>query len=74
MNDFAGARAGPMWTPPHLGELIRESMDDVGWKMSTWAPTISLPAEKGNEFDVPVELQGPRRNHLHPAVSKNSRY
>ena len=26
MNDIAGERVGPMLNPPHLGELIRESM------------------------------------------------
>ena len=30
MNDTASDRVGPMQNPPHLGELIRESMDDVG--------------------------------------------
>ena len=30
MNDIANDRIGPMLNPPHLGELIRESMDDVG--------------------------------------------
>ena len=27
MNDIASDRVGPMQNPPHLGELIRESMD-----------------------------------------------
>ena len=31
MNDNARYRVGPMLNPPHLGELIRESMDEVGW-------------------------------------------
>ncbi len=31
MNDIAGQRVGPMLNPPHLGELIRESMDEAGW-------------------------------------------
>ena len=29
MNDIANERAGPMLNPPHLGELIRETMDEV---------------------------------------------
>ena len=29
MNDIASDRVGPMLNPPHLGELIRESMDEV---------------------------------------------
>ncbi len=33
MNDIAGDRVGPMLNPPHLGELIRKSMDDVGWNV-----------------------------------------
>ena len=37
MNDIAGERAGPMANPPHLGELIRESMDDVGWNVTETA-------------------------------------
>ena len=31
MNKIASERVGPMLNPPHLGELIRESMDAVGW-------------------------------------------
>ena len=30
MNDIASDRVGPMLNPPNLGELIGESMDDVG--------------------------------------------
>ncbi len=30
MSEIAGDRIGPTRNPPHLGELIRESMDDVG--------------------------------------------
>ena len=29
MNDIANDRVGPMQNPPHLGELIRECMDEV---------------------------------------------
>lgn len=31
MNDTASDRDGPMQNPPHLGERICESMNDVGW-------------------------------------------
>ena len=31
MNDIVNDRVGPMLYPPHLGELIPESMDEVGW-------------------------------------------
>ena len=34
MNDIANDRVGPMQDPPHPGELIRESMDDVGWNVT----------------------------------------
>ena len=29
MNDVAEDQVGQMINPPHIGELIRESMDDV---------------------------------------------
>ena len=34
MNDIANDRVGPMQNPPHLGELIRESMNDMGWNVT----------------------------------------
>ncbi len=40
MNDIAGDRVGPMLNPPHLGELIRESMDDVGWNVTGTASRL----------------------------------
>ena len=45
MNDIANNRAGPMQNPPHLGELIRESMDDVGWNVTETA--ARLGCERG---------------------------
>ena len=45
MNDVAGDRVGPMLNPPHLGELIRESMDDVGWNVTETA--VRLGCERG---------------------------
>ena len=45
MNDIAGKRVGPMLNPPHLGELIRESMDDVGWNVTETA--ARLGCERG---------------------------
>ena len=45
MHDIAGERVGPMRNPPHLGELIRESMDDVGWNVTTTA--ARLGCERG---------------------------
>ncbi len=34
VDETASERVGPMRNPPHLGELIRESMDDVGWSVT----------------------------------------
>ena len=40
MNDITGNRVGPMLNPPHLGELIRESMDEVGWNVTETAARL----------------------------------
>ena len=45
MNKIASERVGPMLDPPHLGELIRESMDDVGWNVTETA--TRLRCERG---------------------------
>ena len=45
MNDIASERVGPMLNSPHLGELIRESMDDVGWNVTETA--AQLGCERG---------------------------
>ncbi len=45
MNDIASDRVGPMQNPPHLGELIRESMDDAGWNVTGTA--ARLGCERG---------------------------
>ena len=45
MNDIADERVGPMPNPPHLGELIRESMDEEGWNVSVTA--AQLGCERG---------------------------
>ena len=34
MTDIASDRVGPMINPRHLGELVRESMDEVGWNLT----------------------------------------
>ncbi|MCY3816542.1 MAG: HigA family addiction module antitoxin [Gammaproteobacteria bacterium] len=41
MNGIASDRVGTMLNPPHLGELIRESMDDVGWNVTETAARLS---------------------------------
>ncbi len=33
-------RVVPMLNPPHLGELIRESMDEVGWNVTQTAARL----------------------------------
>ena len=40
MNDVTNDRVGSMQNPPHLGELIRESMDDVGWNVTETAARL----------------------------------
>lgn len=40
-------RAGPMLNPPHLGELIRESMEEVGWNVTETAERLGC--ERGTE-------------------------
>ena len=40
MNDNASDRVGPMLNPPHLGELIRESMDEMGWNVTGTAERL----------------------------------
>ena len=45
MNDVASDRVGPMLYPPHPGELIRESMDEVGWNVTETA--ACLGCERG---------------------------
>ena len=45
MNDNPSDRVAPMLNPPHLGELIRESMDEVGWNVTETA--ARLGCERG---------------------------
>ena len=40
MNEIEDDRAGPMLNPPHLGELIREDMDEVGWNVTETAARL----------------------------------
>ena len=43
--EAGGERVGPMFNPPHLGELIGESMDEVGWNVTETA--ARLRCERG---------------------------
>ena len=45
MNDIANDCFDPMQNPPHQGELIRESMDDVGWNVTETA--VRRSCERG---------------------------
>ncbi len=45
MSNRENDRVGAMMNPPHLGELIRESMDDVGWNVTETA--ARLGCERG---------------------------
>ena len=45
MNGTGSERVGAMLNPPHLGELIRESMDEVGWNVTETA--ARLGCERG---------------------------
>ena len=45
MNDIASECVGPMSDPPHPGEPIRESMDDVDWNVTETA--ARLGCERG---------------------------
>ena len=45
MNDMTNDRVRPMRNPPHLGELIRESMHDAGWNVTETA--MRLGCERG---------------------------
>ena len=45
MNKFESERVGPMLNPSHLGELIRESMGEIGWSVTETA--ARLGCERG---------------------------
>ena len=45
MSNRKNDRVGTMTKPPHLGELIHESMDEVGWNVTETA--ARLGCERG---------------------------
>ena len=64
MDDIASDRAGPMLNPPHLGELIRGSMDEVGWNVTgTAARLLRLILEKAV---IPYATNAARSQELIP--------
>ncbi|MCY4209767.1 MAG: HigA family addiction module antitoxin [Gammaproteobacteria bacterium] len=40
MNKSNGEGVGQMLNPPHLGELLRESMDEAGWDLPETAERL----------------------------------
>ncbi len=60
MNDAGGGSARSMFHPPHLGELIRESMDEVGWNVTKTA--ARLGCERGTLSRVLNEEAGVSAN------------
>ena len=42
MYDNVDDRVGPMLNPPHLGELIREGMEYVGWNVTETAAQLGF--------------------------------
>ena len=59
MNDSDSVRVGPMLNPPHLGELIRESMDEAGWNVTETA--ARLGCERGTLSRLLQGLRNVRR-------------
>ncbi len=45
MSNDVNIRVGPMLNPPHLGELIRENMNELGWSVTETASR--LKCERG---------------------------
>jgi len=67
MNEVANGRVGPMLNPPHLGELVRESMDQLGWNVTETAERLGcergtlsrlLNGKAGVSADVALALEG----------------
>ena len=40
MSRNDGERVRPMLNPPHLGELIRENMEEIGWNVTETASRL----------------------------------
>ena len=41
MSKGNGERADPMRNPPHLGELVRENMEAIGWSITETAARLN---------------------------------
>ena len=65
MNGTGSERVGPMLYPPHLGELVRESMDEVGWNVTETAARLGcggtlsrlLNGKAGVSVDMALALE-----------------
>ena len=57
----SGERVVAMLNPPHLGELIRESMDEVGWNVTQTA--ARLGCERGTLSRLLNGKAGVSANH-----------
>ena len=55
MHKNHGERGSPMLNPPHLGELVRENMEEVGWNVTETAQHLNC--ETRDAF-APAERQG----------------
>ena len=67
MDGAGDERLDPMLNPPHLGELIRESMDQVGWTVTETAARLEcergtlsrlLNGEAGLSANMALALEG----------------
>ena len=67
MDKTAGDRVGPMANPPHLGELVRESMDELGWNVTETAARLGcergtlsrlLNGKSGMSANMALALEG----------------
>ena len=45
MEKSNSKHASPMLNPPHLGELLRESMEEVGWELTETANRLGCERE-----------------------------
>ena len=66
MNGTGGERAAAMLHPPHLGGLIRENMDAVGWNVTETAARLGcergtlsrlLNGKAGVSANMAIELE-----------------
>ena len=60
MNESSSERVGAMPNPPHLGELIHESMEEVGWNVTETA--ARLHCERGTPPRLLNGRAGPSAN------------